>query len=125
MVILSKEFLNNSVTVILLLYFSKEVDLAEQAVQHSHDHVMGANVEFAADYVSAVFVEEVYKCANPFSVLAFNELIDTLVELLDQHTIELDFSCVALGVVDDEVGEVLSFDGCLVLCKELAELFVP
>lgn len=72
-----------------------------------------------------MFVEEVNKCANPSFVLAFDELIDTLVELLDQQTTELDFPCVALGVVDDEVGEIFSFDDCLVLCEELSELFVP
>ena len=61
-----------------------------------------------------MFVDEVDECANPSPVLAFDEIVDALVELLDQQFAELDFSCVALGVVDDEAGEVLGFDGFLV-----------
>lgn len=84
-------------------------------MQHSKDVGMWAGIEFATDHVSVMFVEEVYEWANPFSVLAFDELEDTLVQLLDQETVELELSGVALWVVVDEVCEFLGFDGAFVL----------
>lgn len=84
-------------------------------MQHSKDVGMWAGIEFATDHISVMFVEEVYEWTNPFSVLAFDELEDTLVQLLDQETVELEFSGVALWVVVDEVCEFLGFDGAFVL----------
>lgn len=66
-----------------------------------------------------MFVEEFDKGANPFFVLAFDELVNTFVEMLDQEAIAFEFSGIAFGVVVDEVDKFFSFDGCLMLCEEL------